>query len=136
MKGYLNNPATAADMLDREGWPRTGDIGYFDEDGCFLIVDRLKDLIKYKGYQVAPAELERILVSHPAGADAAVIPLRGEAAGEVPKALVALKPGATAAADELTAYVAGRVASYKRMGVWSSSTMCRRRRQARFCGAC
>ncbi|HEU5441767.1 MAG TPA: 4-coumarate--CoA ligase family protein [Ktedonobacterales bacterium] len=115
MKGYLNNPAATADMLDGEGWLHTGDIGYFDEDGCLFIVDRLKELIKYKGYQVAPAELEGLLLTHPAVADAAVIPCRDEEAGEVPKAFVALKPGAMADADELMAYVAERVAPYKRI---------------------
>jgi acyl-CoA synthetase (AMP-forming)/AMP-acid ligase II len=115
MKGYLNNPAATAAMLDGEGWLHTGDIGYFDEDGYFYIVDRLKELIKYKGYQVAPAELEGVLLTHPAVADAAVIPSRDEEAGEVPKAFVALKPGATVGADELMAYVAERVAPYKRI---------------------
>jgi acyl-CoA synthetase (AMP-forming)/AMP-acid ligase II len=115
MKGYLNNPAATADMLDGEGWLRTGDIGYFDEDGYFFIVDRLKELIKYKGYQVAPAELEGILLTHSAVADAAVIPSRDEEAGEAPKAFVALKSGTTATADELMAYVAERVAPYKRI---------------------
>jgi acyl-CoA synthetase (AMP-forming)/AMP-acid ligase II len=115
MKGYLNNPAATADMLDSDGWLHTGDIGYFDEDGYFFIVDRLKELIKYKGYQVAPAELEGILLTHPKVADAAVIPSNDEEAGEVPKAFVALKPEATADADELMAYVAERVAPYKRI---------------------
>jgi acyl-CoA synthetase (AMP-forming)/AMP-acid ligase II len=115
MKGYLNNPAAAAAMLDGEGWLHTGDIGYFDDDGYFFIVDRLKELIKYKGYQVAPAELEGILLTHLAVADAAVIPCRDEEAGEVPKALVALKPGTTATADELMAYVAEQVAPHKRI---------------------
>lgn len=115
MKGYLNNPAATAGMLDHEGWLHTGDIGYFDEDGYFFIVDRLKELIKYKGYQVAPAELEAVLLMHPAVADAAVIPSPDEEAGEAPKAFVALKPGATATADELMAFVAERVAPYKRI---------------------
>lgn len=115
MKGYLNNPSATAGILDAEGWLHTGDIGYFDGDGYFFIVDRLKELIKYKGYQVAPAELEGTLLTHPAVADAAVIPSRDEEAGEVPKAFVALKPGATADADELMAYVAERVAPYKRI---------------------
>lgn len=115
MKGYLNNPAATADMLDAEGWLHTGDIGYFDDEGYFFIVDRLKELIKYKGYQVAPAELEGLLLTHPAVADAAVIPSRDEEAGEVPKAFVALKPGATTTADDLMAFVAERVAPYKRI---------------------
>ena len=76
MKGYLNRPDATAAMIDADGWLHTGDIGYADEDGCFFIVDRLKELIKYKGMQVAPAELEAVLLSHPLVADAAVIPMR------------------------------------------------------------
>jgi acyl-CoA synthetase (AMP-forming)/AMP-acid ligase II len=115
MKGYLNNPAATANMLDADGWLHTGDIGYADEDGYFYIVDRLKDLIKYKGFQVAPAELEALLLTHPAVADVAVIPSADEEAGEVPKAFVVLKPGASATAEELMAYVAGRVAPHKKI---------------------
>ena len=82
-------------------------------NGDFFIVDRLKELIKYKGMQVAPAELEALLLTHPAVADAAVVPLKEEAAGEIPRAFVVLKAPATA--DELMAYVAERVASYKKI---------------------
>lgn len=113
MKGYLNNPAATASTVDKEGWLHTGDIGYVDKDGYFYIVDRLKELIKYKGYQVAPAELEAVLLSHPAVADAAVIGVADEEAGEAPKAFVVLKGDASA--DELMSYVAGRVAPYKRL---------------------
>ena len=113
MKGYLNQPAATAQTIDADGWLRTGDIGYADADGYFTIVDRLKELIKYKGYQVAPAELEAVLLSHPAVADAAVIPSPDEEAGEVPKAFVVLKEEATA--DELMAFVASRVAPYKKI---------------------
>jgi acyl-CoA synthetase (AMP-forming)/AMP-acid ligase II len=115
MKGYLNNPEATARTLDAEGWLHTGDIGYFDEDGYLYIVDRLKELIKYKGMQVAPAELEAVLLTHPAVGDAAVIPSADEEAGEVPKAFVVLKPGAAATADELMAFVAERVAPHKRI---------------------
>ena len=115
MKGYLNNPAATAAMLDADGWLHTGDIGYFDEDGYIYIVDRLKELIKYKGMQVAPAELEALLVTHPAVADAAVIPSPDEEAGEVPKAFVVLKPGADASAEEIMEYIAVRVAPHKRI---------------------
>ena len=73
MQGYLNNPQATANTIDPEGWLHTGEIGYADEDGTFYIVDRLKELIKYKGLQVAPAELEALLLAHPAIADAAVI---------------------------------------------------------------
>ena len=91
MKGYLNRPEATAAMVDPEGWLHTGDIGFADDDGCFFIVDRLKELIKYKGMQIAPAELEAVLLSHPSIADAAVIPIADEECGEVPKAFVVLK---------------------------------------------
>jgi acyl-CoA synthetase (AMP-forming)/AMP-acid ligase II len=113
MKGYLNQPDATAAMLDPDGWLHTGDIGYADEDGCFFIVDRLKELIKYKGMQIAPAELEAVLLSHPAIADAAVIPIANEECGEVPKAFVVLKGAATG--DEILAYVAEQVAPYKKI---------------------
>jgi acyl-CoA synthetase (AMP-forming)/AMP-acid ligase II len=113
MKGYLNRPDATAAMIDAEGWLRTGDIGYADEDGDFYIVDRVKELIKYKAYQVAPAELEALLLSHPAVADAAVIPSPDPEAGEVPKAFVVLKNGVTA--EELMRFVAAQVAPYKKV---------------------
>jgi acyl-CoA synthetase (AMP-forming)/AMP-acid ligase II len=113
MKGYLNRPDATAETITPEGWIRTGDIGYADEDGWIYIVDRLKELIKYKGLQVAPAELEALLLSHPAVADAAVIPSPDDEAGEVPKAFVVLTSEATA--EELMAFVAARVASYKKV---------------------
>ncbi|MGH2652437.1 MAG: AMP-binding protein, partial [Actinomycetota bacterium] len=113
MKGYLNNPTATANTIDEDGWLRTGDIGHADEDGFFFVDDRLKELIKYKGYQVPPAELEAVLVGHPAVADAAVIPSPDEEGGEVPKAFVVLKGKATP--DKLMAYVAERVAPYKRI---------------------
>ena len=112
MKGYLNNPEATAEAI-RDGWYFSGDIGYVDEDGHFFIVDRVKELIKYKGFQVAPAELEALLLSHPAVADAAVIPSPDEEAGEVPKAFVVLREEATT--DELMAFVAERVAPHKRI---------------------
>lgn len=113
MRGYLNNPEATAATLDGDGWLHTGDIGHVDGDGYFTIVDRLKELIKYKGFQVPPAELEAMLRSHPAVADAAVVPLPDPECGEVPKAFVVLR-GAASPAD-LIAYVAERVAPYKRI---------------------
>ena len=113
MKGYLNNPDATEAVIDAEGWFRTGDIGYADEDGYFYAVDRLKELIKYKGLQVAPAELEAVLLTHPAIIDAAVIPSPDEEAGEVPKAFVVLRGEATA--DEIMAFVAERVAPHKKI---------------------
>jgi acyl-CoA synthetase (AMP-forming)/AMP-acid ligase II len=113
MKGYLNNPAATAQILDEDGWLHTGDIGHADADGDFYVVDRVKELIKYKGYQVPPAELEAILLTHPAVADAAVIPAPDEEAGEVPKAFVVLK--GQASPEELMAFVAERVAPHKKI---------------------
>lgn len=113
MLGYLNRPDATRATIDDEGWLHTGDIGHADEDGQFFIVDRLKELIKYKGMQIAPAELEAVLLSHPSVADAAVIPRPDEDAGEIPHAYVVLKGAATA--DELMAFVAQRVAPYKKV---------------------
>ena len=115
MRGYLNNPEATAAMLDEDGWLHTGDIGHADQDGYFTIVDRLKELIKYKGFQVAPAELEAVLCSHPAVADAAVVPMADDECGEVPKAFVVLRGEASPA--DLIAYVAERVAPYKKIRV-------------------
>ncbi|MBW7885320.1 MAG: AMP-binding protein, partial [Caldilineaceae bacterium] len=113
MKGYLNNPQATANTVDTDGWLHTGDVGYADEDGYFWIVDRVKELIKYKGFQVAPAELEALLLTHPAVADAAVIGVADEEAGEVPKAYVVRKGEATA--DEIMEFVAGQVAPFKKV---------------------
>jgi acyl-CoA synthetase (AMP-forming)/AMP-acid ligase II len=115
MKGYLNRPEATAETVDPEGWLHTGDIGYADSDGHFFIVDRKKELIKYKGFQVAPAELEALLVTHAAVADAAVIPSPDEEAGEVPKAFVVLKNDRAATADELIAFVASHVSPYRKI---------------------
>jgi acyl-CoA synthetase (AMP-forming)/AMP-acid ligase II len=113
MKGYLNNPGATSATIDADGWLHTGDIGYADEDGYFWIVDRVKELIKYNAFQVAPAELEALLVTHPAVADAAVIGVPDEAAGELPKAFVVRRGEVTE--DELIAFVAEQVAPYKRI---------------------
>jgi acyl-CoA synthetase (AMP-forming)/AMP-acid ligase II len=113
MKGYLNNPQATALAIDPDGWLHTGDIATVDEHGAVRIVDRVKELIKYKGAQVAPAELEALLLTHPAIADAAVIGIPDEQAGEVPKAFVV--PSATLTPDEVTAFVAERVAPYKKV---------------------
>ena len=113
MKGYLNNPEATARTVDADGWLHTGDIGVVDDDGYLEVVDRLKELIKVKGYQVAPAELEALLLKHPQIADAAVIPVADEEAGEVPKAFVVRREPLTA--DEVMDFVAAHVAHYKRM---------------------
>jgi acyl-CoA synthetase (AMP-forming)/AMP-acid ligase II len=112
MKGYLNDErATAASFVD--GWLRTGDVGSTDADGWFFIVDRIKELIKVKGFQVAPAELEALLLTHPAVADACVIGVPDEEAGESPKGFVVLQGDATP--EELMTYVAERVTPHKRI---------------------
>jgi acyl-CoA synthetase (AMP-forming)/AMP-acid ligase II len=113
MQGYLHQPEATAEAIDHEGWLRTGDIGWADDEGYITVVDRLKELIKYKGYQVAPAELEAVLLSHPAVADVAVIPSPDAVAGEVPKAFVVLRELATS--EELMAFVAAHVAPYKKV---------------------
>jgi len=116
MKGYLGNPEATAEMIDAGGWLHTGDVGYCDDDGRLFVVDRIKELIKTNGRQVAPAELEAILLSHASIADAAVIPAPDETAGEVPKAFVVLRDKASnGLRDEIMEFVAGRVAPYKRI---------------------
>ena len=115
MAGYLNNPEATAATLDADGWLHTGDIARIDAGGYVYLVDRLKELIKYKGFQVPPAELEALLLTHPAVADAAVVGEPDEEAGELPIGFVVLKPGATTSADELRAFVAGQVAHYKQL---------------------
>jgi len=115
MKGYLNNPKATRNMIDDEGWLHTGDIGRADKEGYLFVVDRLKELIKYKGFQVAPAELEGVIQSHRAVADVAVIPVPDSEAGEIPKAFVVLKPDMSATAEEIMTYVANRVAPHKRV---------------------
>jgi len=117
MKGYLRDPQATAEMIDPEGWLRTGDIGYCDDEGQLFVVDRLKELIKTNGRQVAPAELEALLLLHPSVADAAVIPTGDQEAGEVPKAFVVLKNAVSGdeIGQEIMDFVAGRVAPYKRI---------------------
>jgi acyl-CoA synthetase (AMP-forming)/AMP-acid ligase II len=119
MKGYLNSPEATAATIDADGWLHTGDIGYADDAGHFYIVDRAKELIKYKGFQVPPAELEALLLTHSCVADAAVVPFQDDEAGEVPKAFVVLREAVTA--EELMSFVAGRVAPTRKYGCSSSS---------------
>ncbi|MCE9601086.1 MAG: 4-coumarate--CoA ligase family protein [Gemmatimonadetes bacterium] len=115
MKGYLNAPEATEEAIDHDGWLHTGDVAYVDAEGYFYIVDRLKEFIKYKGYQVAPAELEALLLTHPAVADAAVIPKADPEAGEVPKAFIVKRSEVTA--DEIMAFVAEHAAPYKKVRV-------------------
>ena len=113
MTGYLNNPEATRETLVQDGWLRTGDIARIDPQGFTYIVDRLKELIKYKGHQVPPAELEAVLVSHPKVKDAGVVGVPMEDGGEAPKAFVVSDDGVDP--EELMAYVAERVAPYKRI---------------------
>ena len=114
MKGYLNNEEATAATLDEDGWLHTGDVAVVDDDRYFSIVDRLKELIKYKGFQVAPAELEALLNSHPDVADVAVIGVPDEDAGELPKAFVVPADG-DVDADQLMAWVAEQVSPQKQI---------------------
>ncbi|WP_200307195.1 4-coumarate--CoA ligase family protein [Streptomyces adelaidensis] len=116
MKGYLGRPQDTDDMIDTDGWLSTGDVGYTDADGWLYIVDRVKELIKYKGFQVAPAELEALLVTHPGIADAAVVGHYNDDGNEVPHAFVVRHPTAADLSEgEIMMYVAERVAPYKRV---------------------
>jgi len=115
MKGYWKRPEETRECLSEDGWLLTGDIGWLDEDGYLYILDRKKEMIKYKGYQVAPAELEAVLHEHPAVLDAAVIPKPHLEGGEIPKALVVLREGCEASPEELMAFVAEKVAPYKKI---------------------
>ncbi|CAL9194981.1 unnamed protein product [Musa hybrid cultivar] len=115
MKGYINDPEATNNTIDQEGWLHTGDIGYVDDDDEVFIVDRLKELIKSKGFQVAPAELEALLIAHPSIADAAVVPMKDEAAGEVPVAFVVRSNGSEISEDEIKQHVSKQVVFYKRI---------------------
>ena len=113
MKGYLNNPEATAATLDADGWLRTGDIGHIDADGFLTITDRLKELIKVKGFQVAPAEVEALLLTHPAITDCAVIGVPDPEAGEVPMAFVVSANPPTL--EQVQAHLAPQVARYKQV---------------------
>ena len=118
MRGYLDNPEATAATIDAGGWLHTGDVVVADREGWFQVVDRVKELIKYKGSQVAPAALEAILTAHPAVADAAVIGRPDEEAGEIPTAVVVLRQPAADTEPigrELMAYVAERVAPHEKI---------------------
>ena len=114
MQGYLNNDEATRETIDSDGWLHTGDVAIVDEDGYFSIVDRVKELIKYKGFQVAPAELEALLLEHPGVSDAAVIPVPDEECGEIPKAFVVLAND-DVSTDEVQQFVADRVSTYKQI---------------------
>ncbi len=114
MQGYWKAPEETANAL-RNGWLYTGDIGHEDVDGYTYIVDRKKEMIKYKGFGIAPAEMEALLVEHPAVLDSAVIGVPDDEAGEVPKGFVVLRPGHSVTAEELISFVNGKLAGYKKL---------------------
>ena len=115
MKGYLNNPEATAETIDADGWLHTGDVAVLDEAGHYSIVDRIKELIKYKGFQVPPAELEAVVITHPAIIDVAVIGVEDVEAGEIPKAFVVCAPGATVTLEDVQALVGEHLVSYKQI---------------------
>ena len=115
MLGYLNQPEATAETLDADGFLHTGDIAVYHEGGYFSIVDRVKELIKYKGYQIAPAELEALLLSHPKVMDAAVIGVLDDDKQEIPKAFIVPAPDSGLTEDEVMAFVAENVAPHKKV---------------------
>jgi acyl-CoA synthetase (AMP-forming)/AMP-acid ligase II len=116
MKGYLNNPDATAATVDDDGWLHTGDVAIVDDHGCYTVVDRVKELIKNKGYQVAPAELEAVLLSHPEIADAAVIGVPEKDTGEeLPKAFVVRAMGSELSEEAVMDFMAEKVAPHKKI---------------------
>jgi long-chain acyl-CoA synthetase len=114
MKGYWNMPEETAEVL-KDGWLHTGDIARVDEEGYYYIVDRMKDLIKFRGYSVYPREIEDVLYEHPAVKVAAVVGRPDDVSGEIPKAFLVLKDGAEATEEEMIEFVRERIAPYKRI---------------------
>jgi len=113
MRGYLNRPDATAEALTADGWLRTGDMARIDANGNVIVGDRLKEFIKVKGFQVAPAEVEGALLEHELVLDACVIAVPDERSGERPKAFVVRKEGSGLSADDLTAELSRRLAEYK-----------------------
>ncbi|KAK6998149.1 4-coumarate--CoA ligase 1 [Biomphalaria glabrata] len=115
MKGYYNNKQATDEMIEPSGWLHTGDLGYFTKDGILFTQDRLKELIKFKAFQVPPAELEALLLGHPDVQDVAVLGVPDLECGELPKAFVVKKPGSKVNEQELVKYVEDRVSPTKRL---------------------
>ncbi|MDC0035263.1 AMP-binding protein [Chloroflexi bacterium] len=115
MLGYFNNPDATNETLTKDGWLHTGDIGKMDEEGYVWVLDRKKELIKYNGFQVPPAELEGLLIEHPEIADAAVIGKADEGSGEIPKAFVVKTAGSNISEDAIMSFVASKVSTFKRV---------------------
>lgn len=115
MLGYLNKPEATAETLDADGFLHTGDVAVYHESGYFSIVDRVKELIKYKGYQIAPAELEALLLGHAKVMDVAVIGVNDDDKQEIPKAFVVAAPGSDLTEDEVMEFVAAQVAPHKKV---------------------
>jgi long-chain acyl-CoA synthetase len=111
--GYWNDARASAEAITADGWLRTGDMGYVDDDGCLFLVDRKKDLVLRGGYSVYPREVEEVMYAHPDVLEAAVIGVPHDTLGEEVAAVVVPRAGATPDADELRAYVRERVAAYK-----------------------
>jgi acyl-CoA synthetase (AMP-forming)/AMP-acid ligase II len=114
MEGYLDNEKATQETINSDGWLHTGDIGYVDDDGCFYIVDRLKELIKVKGLQVAPSELENLLRKLPGVADCAVIGIPSDSSGELPRAYI-VKGDTSLSSDDVTGYIKKKVAPFKQL---------------------
>ncbi|KAL5728479.1 4-coumarate--CoA ligase [Ranunculus cassubicifolius] len=115
MKGYLNDPDATNSAIDKDGWLHTGDIVYFDQDGYLYLVDRLKEIIKYKGFQIAPADIEAVLISHLDIIDVAVTGWSDEEAGEIPVAFVVKRPGSNLSENDVIDYVASQATPYKKV---------------------
>jgi 4-coumarate--CoA ligase len=115
MMGYIDEPEKTKECLSESGWLRTGDIAHYDEEGYFFITDRIKELIKTRGFQVAPAELELLLLTNEAIQDVAVIPFPDDASGELPRAYVVLKPGVSVTEDQIKDWIKPLVAPFKRL---------------------
>ncbi|XP_033346249.1 4-coumarate--CoA ligase 1-like [Bombus vosnesenskii] len=115
MKGYLNNESATNEMIVENGWLKTGDIAYYDKDSNFFITDRMKELIKVKGFQVPPAEMEAVLRSHPDIQEAAVIGVPDERCGEIPKAFVVTTKGSKVTEEDIKDFIKSKVSEYKQL---------------------